>query len=263
MRRTTIQDASRAFFDTRAAQVRELDLAALCYVSGRDPRLWSDERIYGDMVDSILSLTKANGHSTLLEVGCASGFVARGVAPRVGAYVGVDVAARAVAMAKRLNLGNAEFRVGDGTKLPFTKDRFDAAICYDVFTNFPDFALGEAIIRDMLRVVKPGGNVLIGSIPDGARQAEYERRTVEVARELEARYGPAPSVQAEQRLGPLERIWRWLRRVEPGIVCYYFRREDFVNLAERAGAEVRIADIHPLNPYLGFRFNAVYTKKSP
>ena len=50
--------------------------------------------------------------------------------------------------------------------------------------------------------------------------------------------------------------------VQPGIVCYYFRAEDFRALANRLAADVELTNIHRLNPYEGYRFNAVYTKPS-
>lgn len=254
------QDSSRVFFDLRAAQVKELKLSDLCYVSGREPRLWSDERLYADMIDSILDQSGASKESSLLEVGCASGFLAWGLAPRVGQYLGLDVAPRAINIAKKLDLPGAEFRVADGTKLPIADNVFDSAICYDVFTNFPNFTIGEAIIREMLRVVKPGSRVLVGSIPDGGKREQYEQRVAQVMKELDARYGPPPKAPDIPALGMLDKMRRWLRPVQPQIVCYYFNRADFLQLGEKLGAGVELADIHSMNPYVGFRFNAIFTK---
>jgi ubiquinone/menaquinone biosynthesis C-methylase UbiE len=212
------------------------------------------------MIASILAQTVADGDSHLLEVGCASGFLALGLAPRIRRYLGVDVARRTVSAARKLDLANAEFRVAEGTRLPLTSHSMDAAICYDVFTNFPSFDIGEAIICEMLRVVRPGGRVLIGSIPDQARRLEYEKRVAEVAMELDLRYGPLPQVPQPSAPKGLDRFRRWLSPVEPKIVCYYFNRDDFLRLGEKLGIPVEIVDIHPMNPYTGFRFNAIFTK---
>ena len=126
------QESSKVFFDLRAAQIKELNLSDLCYVSGREPRLWSDERLYGDMIDSILLQSRATKESSLLEVGCASGFLAWGLAPRVGKYLGLDVAARAINIAKKLHLAGAQFRVADGTRLQIADNSFDSAICSSI-----------------------------------------------------------------------------------------------------------------------------------
>ncbi|GIK24345.1 MAG: hypothetical protein BroJett006_05910 [Betaproteobacteria bacterium] len=255
------QESSRLFFDERAGQLgSDIGLNELCYVSGRDPRLWSDEQLYTNMLDSILTQVGADKSSSLLEVGCASGFLAWGLAPRVGRYLGLDVAPRAIGIAKKLGLQRAEFRVADGTKLPLTSSSVDAAICYDVFTNFPSLDIGEEIIREMLRVVKPGGRVLIGSIPDGAKREQYEHRVAKVAQDLDSRYGPSPKAPDVPALGLLGRLRRWLNPVEARIVCYYFNRADFLRLGEKLGAGVELADIHSMNPYVGFRFNAIFTK---
>jgi len=256
------ENSSRAFFDQRALQVTNVDLNALCFVSGRDARLWSDEVMYADVIDSIVTLSGVSKCSTLLEVGCASGFLAWGLSPRLCHYVGLDIAPRAVETAKKLKLKNAEFRVADGKRLSLADSSVDAAISYDVFTNFPSFAYGADIIREMLRVVRPGGRVLIGSIPDAARREHYEKRMVAVAAELEARYGPLPPDPELKPLGPLDRIRNWLRPVNPSIVCYYFNRNDFLNFGEELGVSVELTDIHPMNPYVGYRFNAIYTKNA-
>ena len=82
-----------------------------------------------------------------------------------------------------------------------------------VFTNFPVFSDGCALIAEMVRVIRPGGRVLIGSIPDAAVQSAYEVRVAEVSRELEAKYGPrAPETTALREDGG----------VKPGVICFYF-----------------------------------------
>lgn len=260
MRNKNWRGSSKDFFDLRASQVKNLELSELCYVSGREPRLWSDKILYDDMIESILDQSGAAKFSSLLEVGCASGFLAWGIAPQVNTYMGLDVAPRAIKIAKKLNLPGAKFQVADGTKLPVSDNCFDSAICYDVFTNFPDFIIGETIIREMLRVVKPGGRVLIGSIPDANLREQYELRVLEVMKELEKRYGPPPIMPDMPVLGILDRIWRWLRPIQPQISCYYFHRTDFLRLGDMLGLSVEIVDIHSMNPYLGFRFNAIFTK---
>lgn len=254
------KDSSQAFFDLRASEITKLDFSALCYVSGRDFRLWSDMQIYNDMISDILKQTGVDDSSSLLEVGCASGFLAWGLAPRLGHYLGLDVAPRAVNAAQRLGLANAQFKVADGGRLPLSNSTVDAAICYDVFTNFPSFDIGECIIREMLRVVRPGGRVLIGSIPDGEKRTEYEKRVADVTEELNSRLGPSTGVPLAPSMSLLDRLRHWLKPITPGIVCYYFKRDDFLRLGVELGVSVEIADIHPMNPYVGYRFNAIFTK---
>jgi ubiquinone/menaquinone biosynthesis C-methylase UbiE len=254
------RDAAQMFFDERASALSgKPTLSGLSYISGRDARLWSDAAMYEDLISSILQQLAATKTSKLLEVGSASGFLAWGLAPRVTEYVGVDVAAKAVRLGNRLGLANAEFRVADGASLPFPESSFDAVVCYDVFTNFPSFDPGAKIIAEMVRVLRPGGRALVGSIPDALCKEAFEERVKGVSADLDQRYGPlSPATNA--RLGMLARLRRVMTNVSPGISCYYFRREDFAELGERLGADVSYCDLHPLNPYYGLRFNALFNK---
>jgi SAM-dependent methyltransferase len=259
------EESSRAFFEGRAeAIVARPTVADLCFVSGRDPRLWSDQTLLDDLAGSVMAQTHSTAGSSMLEVGCAAGFIANIMAPRVASYVGVDVSAEAVRAAKLLQLRNAEFIHTPGDALPFPDAKFDTAICYDVVTNFPSFGDIRPIVAEMLRVVKPGGRVMIGSVPDAATQADLERRVVDVGKDLDARIGPVPPPPVPGEPGFFAALAKRLKRTEPGpvgqIVCYYFDRASFDELGRDLGAAVALVDIHSRNPYAGFRFNAVYTK---
>jgi SAM-dependent methyltransferase len=250
MAATPWQESLRLFFTGRAQQiVGKPLLEELCYVSGRDPRMWLDCAMYDDLVASIVEQLGATGESRVLELGCAAGFLAKGVAPLL------DVA-------RRLQLANAEFRVADGARLPFADATFDAAFCYDVVTNFPDFRYIVPLMDELLRIVKPGGTALIGSVPDESTREAYERRVSEVAAHLSRASPPVPP-PPDRHPGLLARIAERLRttpRVQPAITCYYFSRESFHAYGRERGATLNIADIHHLNPYRGMRFNAILRK---
>ena len=259
----------REFFAQRGHAVngRALNLEELAYVSGRDPRVWT-AAIYDDLISDILRLTGADASTKLLEVGCASGFLALGLAPKVTSYDGLDLADPALSTARQIGLKNAHFTLGDGAALPYPDNYFDASLCYDVFTNFPSFQVGADLIGEMLRTTRPGGNVLIGSIPDHEKRDAYAERVVEVALELQERHGPLS--QHYLNLGGVadsdRRPW-WTRvfsrppvSVNASIECFYFEKQDFLKLGKQLAAECRIAEVHALNPYRGFRFNVIYTK---
>jgi SAM-dependent methyltransferase len=251
------------FFDERASVVTSaLTREDLCFASGRDPRFWSDDRLYEDMVQSICDQAGILSRHAVLEVGCAAGFIAQGLAPRCGSYTGVDVAPAAIARARILRIRNARFEVADGTALPMRRGVFDCAFSYDVFTNFEGFDVPRRIMREMVRVVTPGGAVLIGSIPDAACQQAHEGTNERVGQSLEKRYGPARPPTGQP--GPLDRIRHWYRRrvqgIRPDIRCYYFRKADFEAFGREHGLSTQFNDIHPLNPYVGLRFNVVFHK---
>ncbi|MEO7728166.1 MAG: class I SAM-dependent methyltransferase [Burkholderiales bacterium] len=254
------KDSLRLFFADRATQIKGMPtIEDLCYISGREPRLWTQPEMYADLIKNLLFQMDATSQSSILEVGCAAGFIAKGIAPLVKHYVGVDLARPALRAARLLQLPNADFRYAEGGKLPFADDSFDAVFCYDVFTNFPQFADGAPIINEIVRVVRPGGKAVIGSIPNGARQLAYEERVKQFTAELDARFGPRKEAYGEST-GLTRRIRHWWTKTDPLVSCYYFRAEDFTSLGSKLGVHVAITDIHPLNPYVTYRFNAVYTK---
>ena len=253
------------FFYDRAAVIEGIpSLFDHCMVSAKDPRISARPDLHADVIDSIMSALAAHAGSNVLEVGCASGYIACGIAPRVGRYTGIDLAAAPLEVARKMKLANAVFRQGDGGALPYADGSFDAAFAYDVYTNFPTFEDGVPLIRDMLRVVRPGGRVLIGSVTNKKKAADFEARVREVAARLEAEQGPVPlppppSYGLRDRLRDL-----WLRRSPPAaapeIIVYYFDPDDFGRFAKDAGVGLSISDVHKLNPYFGFRYNVVLTK---
>ncbi|MCC8945698.1 class I SAM-dependent methyltransferase [Bradyrhizobium sp. Arg62] len=266
------QEKLEAFFELRARQISEVPtLDDLCYLAGRNPLLWTDQNLLSDLKSHVLDLMQLDQTSKVLEVGCAAGLLASLIAPKVGKYVGIDLAETPLSVARRLKLANAEFRKGDGQNLPFGDREFDAALCYDVFSNFPAFETGEKIIREMLRVVRSGGRVLVGSIPD---RNEIEQ-SQQISARLAAGFGtqqsrpPLQTLVKAEKAGPLARLSSYLgltdkdavREIKPEIVSYYFSKDDFVQFGSRLQVETRIADIHPRNPYAGTRFNVIFTAK--
>jgi SAM-dependent methyltransferase len=272
------RDRLEAFFEHRARLIPERPtLEDLCYIAGRNPRLWTDETLLTDLRTNLLDLMGIDQNSSVLEVGSAAGFLAQLVAPHVGKYVGVDLAEAPLAVAKRLGLKNAEFQRAQGEHLHFSDGQFDSAFCYDVFSNFPTFEAGEPIISEMLRVVRPGGRILIGSIPDCEKIDELQTLAKNLAAGLEHR------VEPEVERKPLRTLRRdWIKsdrvtriasflglgrfpvrpiEVKPEVICYYFDRRDFLALGHRLDVETKILDIHPLNPYVGTRFNAVFISR--
>lgn len=252
----------RLFFDDRASSIRGRSVRELCFISGRDPRLWQDGSLYRDLMDSIRSQLRLGAGMELLEVGCAAGFLASGLSTLCARYSGVDVAPGAVRVARSLGIPNATFRNADATALPFSDGMFDCSLSYDVFTNFPNFDYSKRIIGEMIRVTKPGGRIMIGSLADANCSDEYSERCLEVGRELDRRYGRLedPPLRKSPWYCIRSRVRAGLNRPEPKITCYSYHRADFLSFGEERALKTEVFDIHGLNPYRGLRFNIVYTK---
>jgi SAM-dependent methyltransferase len=231
-------------------------------VSAKDPRLSARPEFHQDMVNSVVDALRLERSSSVLEVGCASGYVACGLAPRVGRYTGVDLAVSPLEVARRMRLAHAQFINGDGGALPFADATFDAAFVYDVYTNFPTFTDGVPLIKEMARVVRPGGRVLIGSVTNKKKADAFQACANEVAKELLAAYGPMPQLAQPSRM---KRWWRRLMGAAPPdavpeIVVYSFDPDDFTSLGQSLNVTTSISDVHPMNPYRGFRYNVVFAK---
>lgn len=100
----------------------------------------------------------------VLEVGCGSGVVVRDLATIVGArgqVVGVDTSRAAVKAAallarKHPRRGRMRWRHASGAALPFAADRFDVTLAITVLLHVADPA---AVVREMVRVTRPGGRI--------------------------------------------------------------------------------------------------------
>jgi SAM-dependent methyltransferase len=95
----------------------------------------------------------------VLDVGCGGGLTDRLLEPHVGELYGVDVSAGLLERAESEN-PRAHYRHYDGKTLPFADGELDLAfaICVLHHVARPD-RLG--LIREMARVVRPGGLVAI------------------------------------------------------------------------------------------------------
>ena len=100
----------------------------------------------------------------LLDVGCGTGDataqLATGVIPG-GRTVGIDLSEAMITEARKRAAGSdlpLEFRIADAHDLPFPDNHFDACSAERVFVHLAD-PLG--VLAEMVRVVKPGGRVVV------------------------------------------------------------------------------------------------------
>lgn len=99
------------------------------------------------------------GHH-VLDVACGTGVLARAIAGRVGrtgSVVGVDVNPGMLRVARSI-APDLEWREGSVEALPFEDSTFDAVVSQFALMLFPD---RPAALREMIRVLKPGGSLAI------------------------------------------------------------------------------------------------------
>jgi ubiquinone/menaquinone biosynthesis C-methylase UbiE len=120
---------------------------------------------HSKLTDWGLSHLSVSPQDVVLDVGCGGGETVRKLAARPGAgrVYGVDYSQESVASSRRKNApaieaGRVEIRHGSVSQLPFADDMFDLVTAVETHIWWPDVS-GD--IREILRVLKPGGQLII------------------------------------------------------------------------------------------------------
>jgi SAM-dependent methyltransferase len=99
--------------------------------------------------------------------------VSRYVAPACRQFVGVEMTAGMLADTGPINSASgapAVFAAADGRHLPFPAHAFDKVYSSAVIHMLPGRDDGMRVIEEMIRVCRPGGTVLVASVPDRAKR---------------------------------------------------------------------------------------------
>jgi SAM-dependent methyltransferase len=138
--RTAFDDHERSQWAGRATAYRD-SFAALCaYPAGL-----------------LLDAANVEAGVRLLDVGTGTGTVAALACPRAAEVVAIDAEPSMLELARR-QAPTADLRTGTLPHLPFTDDRFDAAVANFVINHVGD---PEAAIGELQRVVRPGGRIAV------------------------------------------------------------------------------------------------------
>jgi 2-polyprenyl-6-hydroxyphenyl methylase/3-demethylubiquinone-9 3-methyltransferase len=132
---------------------------------------WSDEirwvRTLKNLVPGRLKwfdkLTDWQGKS-VLDLGCAGGFMAEALAHKGARVSGIDPAQEAIQAAKHhAKTSNLDitYDVGVGEHMPYSDDTFNIVVCVDVLEHVRDLS---QVLAEVARVLKPGGLFLYDTI---------------------------------------------------------------------------------------------------
>ena len=151
--------------------------------------------------DRLLDSLPWRGDEAVLDVGCGRGLLLIGTARRLttGKAVGVDIWQAADLSSNRPEgtLENArlegvadriEVRDGDARQLPFADGAFDVVVSKEVLHNIYNAAERDSAVREIARVLKPGGRLLLGDVRHTGRYAQVLRESglVDVRRSPES-----------------------------------------------------------------------------
>jgi len=145
------------------------------YSSGR-PVVVDPEIIVNDICSKV-PLTDA---SVILDVGCGTGVVTIPLSRRVRHIDALDAGQKVLEQlmkdCKALNIGNISFHHGTACDLHFADGTFDGVIMYAVIHYLENESQIEQCIRELVRVCRPGGYILVADIPEIHAREEFEAR---------------------------------------------------------------------------------------
>ncbi|QFY90418.1 AMP-binding protein [Magnetovirga frankeli] len=117
-------------------------------------------------------------NARVLEIGCASGFTMRHLAPLAASYLATDISRRNIervahyAQAHGLTQVSVRQLAARDIDL-FQPGSFDLIVLNSVIENFPGFAYLRQVLDKALKLLAPGGAILAGSVWDLERRSAY------------------------------------------------------------------------------------------
>jgi SAM-dependent methyltransferase len=148
------------FWDARARENAEYFVDnRLDYNAGDEQFFWEQGQKDLETMLASVGAPALRPTDEVLDIGVGVGRLSRTLAPRVGALTGIDVSREMIARAAE-NLAEHDVRliVGDGTSLaPLDDASFDVVISLVVFQHIPDPQITLGYVREIGRVLKPGG----------------------------------------------------------------------------------------------------------
>ena len=135
------------------------------YSSGRPVKI--DPKIIVDDVDSKLKLMKDD---VLLDIGCGTGVITIPLSYKVKEVYALDGGTNVIKKLKENSIKNKVFNI-KMINLPFNKKKFqdnffDKILMYGVIHYFDGMSEIENCLKELIRICKPGGTILVAEIPE-------------------------------------------------------------------------------------------------
>lgn len=104
----------------------------------------------------ILNMIKDRKYTSVLDMGCGTGAMLEKISkenPEASLY-GLDLSENMITEARKKNIPNAKYIVGDAEDLPYKSEMFDVVICNQSFHHYPN---PEKAFKGVHRVLKKSG----------------------------------------------------------------------------------------------------------
>ena len=133
-----------------------------------------------DAMQILIEMSGVRETDQVLDVACGPGIVACAFARHARHVTGIDITPAMIEQARKRGqdemISNVDWQTGEAVPLPFDNDTFSLVVTRYSFHHFlaPDSAL-----REMIRVCRPGGTVLVADVAiDPAKSAGYDEMEI-------------------------------------------------------------------------------------
>lgn len=205
--------------DARALAYAELDFPGTYFLAYRDLPAIIAEHVTG---------------REALDFGCGAGRSTRFLKQLGFDATGIDVSAKMIELARKLDFAGSYHAVEDGNFSSLAPGRFDLILSAFAFDNIPGVARRRDLLRGLRRLLAPGGRIiLLGSTPDIYMHEWASFTTRDFPENRDARSGD-----------PVRIVMQDVPDKRPVVDLIWFH-EDYVALFAAAGLEL-VARFNPL-----------------
>ena len=169
----------RSFWDHVAEQsVDEITAGGFISSYTGQPFAESEVREYVDRVAE-LAHPFLDADRRVLEIGCGSGLIMFELAPHAGLYVGLDPsgATQTQNLSRVAEKGSDKIKLATGfadqIDTMFEPESFDLIVMASTAQFFPGPSYFEAVLEKALKLLAPGGTILLSDIMDARRKQEF------------------------------------------------------------------------------------------
>jgi len=189
------------------------------------------------IVNDICSKMPLKKNDIILDVGCGSGLLTIPFAQKCKYVYGLDAGKKVLEKAKEnskaMKISNIAFCMGLATELPFKDKLFDKVIMYAVMHYLENIQQIERCIRELIRVCKKKGHILIAEIPEKKAKEEFESRekTREELKILE---------EFKSNRGQYDKLFKEKVSTKPGANTLIIDRNILIKIAEKEGRAAKM-----------------------